>query len=190
MVWNHKYFCIKLINNLAFSFYSQTGIISLYDCVFKRDPGYNQKLHRDDREHAKSLGLHINEEVIARGYHWVWTDFLCACLPLCPVGCTKLSRLPVLGRDDWAEVTVTRFCPLNSSFLWLFVSLVKVKVWVAQSCPTLCDHMDCSMPGSSVHGILHSLEWIAIPFSRGSSQIRDQTWVSCIADRFFMTREA
>ncbi|EPQ02508.1 FAST kinase domain-containing protein 3 [Myotis brandtii] len=40
----------------------QTGIISLYDCIFKRDLGYNQKLHRDDREHAKSLGLHVNEE--------------------------------------------------------------------------------------------------------------------------------
>ncbi|XP_036082192.1 uncharacterized protein C5orf49 homolog isoform X3 [Rousettus aegyptiacus] len=40
----------------------QTGVISLYDCVFKRNPGYNQKLHRDDREHAKNLGLHINEE--------------------------------------------------------------------------------------------------------------------------------
>lgn len=43
----------------------QTGVISLYDCVFKRDPGYNQKLHRDDREHAKSLGLHVNEEVLS-----------------------------------------------------------------------------------------------------------------------------
>ena len=50
--------------------------------------------------------------------------------------------------------------------------------------------VDCSLPGSPVHGILHSLEWIAIPFSRGSSQTRDQTWDSCIADRFFMTREA
>ena len=49
-----------------FSFYSQTGIISLYDCIFKRNPGYNQKLHRDDREHAKSLGLHVNEEVMLR----------------------------------------------------------------------------------------------------------------------------
>ena len=76
---------------LAFSFYSQTGIISLYDCVFKRDPGYDQKLHRDDREHAKSLGLRINEEVIARGYHRAWTDSRCAFSPLCPVGRTKLS---------------------------------------------------------------------------------------------------
>nr|XP_044995272.1 uncharacterized protein C5orf49-like isoform X2 [Jaculus jaculus] len=38
------------------------GVISLYDCVFKRRLDYDQKLHRDDREHAKGLGLHINEE--------------------------------------------------------------------------------------------------------------------------------
>lgn len=42
--------------------HEKTGIISLYDCVFNKNPGYNQKLHRDDREHAKSLGLHVNEE--------------------------------------------------------------------------------------------------------------------------------
>ncbi|VFV28712.1 Hypothetical predicted protein [Lynx pardinus] len=47
---------------LSFSFCPQTGIISLYDCIFDKSPGYNQKLHRDDREHAKSLGLHVNEE--------------------------------------------------------------------------------------------------------------------------------
>ena len=55
--------------------------------------------------------------------------------------------------------------------------------------------MDCSPPGSSVHGIFHTrvLWWVAIPFSRGSSWPRDQTWVSCIAGRFFTvwaTREA
>ena len=60
-------------------------------------------------------------------------------------------------------------------------------VLFAQSCPTLCDPMDCSLPGSSVHGILQAriLEWVAISFSRGSSQPRDQTRVSCIAGRFF-----
>ena len=61
--------------------------------------------------------------------------------------------------------------------------------------PTLSDSMDCSPPGSSVHGILQAriLEWVAIPFSRGSSWPRDWTWVPCIAGRFFTiwaTREA
>ena len=47
-----------------------------------------------------------------------------------------------------------------------------------------------SLPDSSVHGILQArvLEWVAIPFSRGSSQSRDRTWVSCIAGRFFPSR--
>ena len=48
---------------------------------------------------------------------------------------------------------------------------------VTQSCPTLCNPMDRGLPGSSVHGILQAriLEWVAISFSRGSSQLRDQT---------------
>ena len=61
---------------------------------------------------------------------------------------------------------------------------MKVKVLVVQLCLTLCDPMDCSSPGSSVHGILQAriLEYVAIPFSRGSSQPRDQTQVSGIAE--------
>ena len=56
---------------------------------------------------------------------------------------------------------------------------------VAQSCPTLVDPMDCSLPCSSIHGIFQArvLEWAAIAFSRGSAQLRDQTRVSCIVGR-------
>ena len=59
--------------------------------------------------------------------------------------------------------------------------------WVTQLCPTLCNPMDCSPLGSPVHGILQAriLEWVAIPFSRGSPQPRDQTGVSQIVGRFF-----
>ena len=65
-----------------------------------------------------------------------------------------------------------------------------MKVQVTQSCLTLCDPMDYT-----AHGIFQAriLEWVAVPFSRGSSQPRDQTQVSCIAVRFFTswaTREA
>ena len=58
---------------------------------------------------------------------------------------------------------------------------------VAQSCPTLCNSMDCRPPGSSVYGIFQAriLERASIPFSRGYSQPRDQTQVSCIAGSFF-----
>ena len=69
------------------------------------------------------------------------------------------------------------------------------EVKVAQSCLTLWDAMDCSLPGSSVHGILQAriLEWVVFPFSRGSSKPRDPTQVSHIAGGFFTiraTREA
>ena len=72
---------------------------------------------------------------------------------------------------------------------------VYMSVWIARSCPALCDFMDCSLPGSSVHGILQArtLKWIAIPFSGGSSWPRDQTWVSSISGTFFTiwaTRDA
>ena len=59
---------------------------------------------------------------------------------------------------------------------------LRVKVLVTQSCLTVCDPMDCSPPGSSVHRILQAriLEWVAIFFSRGSFQPRNQTHISCI----------
>ena len=58
---------------------------------------------------------------------------------------------------------------------------------ISQSSPTLCDPMDFSLPGSSVHGIFQAriLEWVAISFSRGSSQPRDRTRVSHTAGRHF-----
>ena len=64
-----------------------------------------------------------------------------------------------------------------------------------QSWVWLCNPMDCSLIGSSVHGILQAriLEWVAILFSRGSSWLRDWARISCIAGRFFAvwaTREA
>ena len=58
------------------------------------------------------------------------------------------------------------------------------EVLVTQSCPTVCDPVDCSSPESSIHGILQTRipEWVAIPFCRRSSWPRDSTWVSCIPD--------
>ena len=80
--------------------------------------------------------------------------------------------------------------PLGSSAYGIFQGRILVKVKVIQLYPILCDPMDYA-----VHGILQAriLEWIAFPFSRGSSQPRDQTHVSHIAGRFFTicaTREA
>ena len=79
-------------------------------------------------------------------------------------------------------------------------SLEKTLPWywrseVAQSCPPLCNHMDCSLPDSAVHELFQTRipEWVAISFFRGSFWPGDQTWVSCIAGRCFTiwaTREA
>ena len=81
------------------------------------------------------------------------------------------------------NVSQTTFC--------LQISVILIHSWhlahKTQSCPTLCDGLDCSLPGFSVHGILQArnLEQVAIPFSRESSRPRDRTQVSCIAGRFF-----
>ena len=95
--------------------------------------------------------------------------------------------------DKYSEITAH---VQNEICTRLFISvLVKAKVWgqhkwppqrdkmkvlVVQSCPILCDPMDCSPPGSSVHRIFQAriLEWVAILLSRGHSWPRDQTWVS------------
>ena len=86
----------------------------------------------------------------------------------------------------------TIYCVLGRAW-FLFMEPVfilkerKKESEVAQSCPTLCNPMGCSLPGSSVHGIFQArvLAWVAISFFRGSSQPRDRTWVSCIAGRCF-----
>ena len=92
-----------------------------------------------------------------------------------------------------------RFLFLNWSVdLQCCVSFKCIAQWFRYCClvAVMSDPMDCSPPGSSVHGIFQAriLEWVAISFSKGSSQPRNQIQVSCIAGRFFLylwaTREA
>ena len=67
---------------------------------------------------------------------------------------------------------------------------VKSESEVTQSCPTLSDPMDCSLPGSFVHGIFQAriLVWVATAYSRGSSQPRIKPTSSALAGRFFTTK--
>ena len=89
-------------------------------------------------------------------------------------------------------------CPRLTPSPWKIISHIHFEnryVLIEQLCLTLCNPMDYSPPVSSVHGILQAsvLEWVVIPFSRGSSWPRDQTQVSSIAGRLFTilaTREA
>ena len=77
------------------------------------------------------------------------------------------------------RVLINQFCFLKTVKVTLFIPM---KVKICQSYPTPCDHMDYP-----VHGILQAriLVWVAVAFSRGSSQPRDWTQVSCIAGGFF-----
>ena len=92
-------------------------------------------------------------------------------------------KIKVLNWQKTADIhiMIKRLMSRNTCFMW------KVKVLVTQLCPILCDPKDNTPPGSSAHGILQAriLEWVAIPFSRGSSWSRDWTWLFCIAGRFF-----
>ena len=86
-----------------------------------------------------------------------------------------------------AHIHMTYFKEARRATINWFCWNVEKESEVAQSCPTLCDPVDCSLPDSSVHGILQAriLEWVAISFSRGSSWPRDQTWVFHVAGRGF-----
>ena len=77
----------------------------------------------------------------------------------------------IIGHEDLCSIQ--RGCPFPR---------LKVKVLVTQSCLTLCDPVDCSPPGSSVHRILQArvLEWVAMSSSRRYSLCRDRTCVSCV----------
>ena len=73
--------------------------------------------------------------------------------------------------------------------MFQYKNSLNVYKWKLFSCFWLCDPMDYSLPGSSVHGTLQAkiLEWVAVPFSTGSSQPRNQPRVTCVAGRFLMS---
>ena len=125
------------------------------------------------------------------------TTFQIADIPCKNMMCVKIKMTNVLVQcvsGMWSPNcdVICHIYPVNKFELCLDE---KVKVLVSQLCLTLWSPMDYSLPGSSVHGIFYVkiLEWVAIAFSRVSSQPRDWTQVSCIAGRFFTiwaTREA
>ena len=110
-----------------------------------------------------------------------------------------LLLLSHFSRRSWLEqssIPPTQLVVLPSLYLYLQIfssSLIfsHQLLWCVVFSPSVVSDSlrphNCSPPGSSVHGILQAriLEWVAIPFSRGSSQPRDRTWVACIAGRFF-----
>ena len=115
------------------------------------------------------------------------------CFPLSPRVCSNSRSL-----SRWCYITIstsatpiwssnpTPGCIFSENHNWKrYVHLVIHCTYakLLQSCLTLCDAMNCTPPGSSVHGILQAviLEWVAMPSSRGSSWPRDQTCVSYVS---------
>ena len=113
----------------------------------------------------------------------VGCHFLLQCMKAKREGKSKeklLSRIRLLATPWTAAYQASLSMGFSRQEYWSGVPLPSPKV--AQSCPTLCDSVY-----HTVHGILQAriLEWVAFPFSRGSSQPRDQTLVSRIAGSFF-----
>ena len=124
-----------------------------------------------------------------------WAKFKSSVIKDGPAYLNKIQGGHYLGipHEDIQPYSLTFTCEnrINKFFCPAFPPpRIQGKVKVTQSCPTLCDPVDYT-----VHQILQAriLEWVAFPFSRGSSQPRDRTQISCIAGRFFTrwaTREA
>ena len=115
-------------------------------------------------------------------------------IPLGARGASPVAQLvknPPTMRETWVqslgwEDPLEKGKATHSSILYSPAAATAAKS--LQSCPTLCDPIDGSPPGSPIPGILQAriLEWVAIPFSRGSSRPRDQSQVYHIAGRFFI----
>ena len=92
--------------------------------------------------------------------------------------------IPMFENLSWVETPIHSVRYFTYFLLHFFPMESTVVVFVTQSCP-LCDTMDFTWPCSSVHGIFQAriLDWVAIPFSRQSSQPRHRTQFSCIAGR-------
>ena len=101
-------------------------------------------------------------------------------------GMGEPGGLPSLGlhrvRHDWSYLAAAKKCKIKSCSKGLYDCGPPMCV-CAQLCPTLCDPMDCNLPGYSVHEFLQAkiLEWGATSYSRGSSQLRDWTYSSCVS---------
>ena len=117
------------------------------------------------------------------GFHWLSLLYMVSVVYICQPHSPNSSPHPRFS-PPWCPYICSLhlclyFCFANKIIYTIFARFLiyTLKLKVSQSCPTLCDSMDCSPPGSQ--------EWVTISFSRRSSQTRDWTWISCTEGRFF-----
>ena len=118
--------------------------------------------------------MNIKSSLFSRDTYWTITvDGDCSHV---------IKRCFLLGWNAMTKLGST----LKNRDITLLIKVLIFKLLVTQPCLTLWDPMVCGLSASSAHGILQAriLEWVAIPFCRGSSWPRDWTWVFCIVDRF------
>ena len=108
-------------------------------------------------------------------------------MTLCELLDPSMSEAWMLPALTTLKQLVPHFAQTSLCTFSITLNLKSPVSLIAQLCPTLCNPSDCSPQSSSVYGILQAriLEWVAIPFSRGSSSPRDLTQVSCIAGGLF-----
>ena len=122
--------------------------------------------------------------------HWENANHMINHVSLTYIWSMIKNNTPYKSRERIGEIFKEKEIQIALDYMkrWSTLPIVKVKVLVVPSCLILCDPMNCSLPGSSVHEILWAriLEWVAISFSTESSWPRDWTGISCIAGRFFI----
>ena len=166
---------LNLVKSVVKLNYTCSSILTLYNCVPSCWALYSAAIKRSGSlKFKEELKTHLNRS-------WGLSKLLMLYDP-------KQNVLKVLSLLD--SPTLSQHSSSSKNLLSL-----EVEVLVAQSCLTLWDPMDRSPPGFSVYGISQAriLEWVAIFFSRGSSQLRDRTQASCIEGRLltiWTTREA
>ena len=122
---------------------------------------------------------------------WTWTHLFSYLQNVTTI--TSSTLWIVIGLNEQIHVKLFEQCLIIINIQYILAMIITTCAWaVAQLCLTFCNAMDCSLPGSSVHGISQArkLEWVAISFSRGSSRPRNQpsSPVSpVLAGRFFTT---
>ena len=120
--------------------------------------------------------------LLAQHPPWCWNTIFLQC------GNTDHSSFSwYLSSHSFSVSCLACTCCISDSWSSILGSLSCVRAQSLQSCLTLCNPMDCRLPGFSVHGVfqVRKLEWVAISFSRRSSQPRDQTHISCV-DRWIL----